>query len=92
MCIKNLKLDIPVDQPQLIPKVELPKSLEFFIQWGRMIFIYEKFKSPGVLKVVYDNDNKTFVQELYKILRSSSCKWAVKIETFEKKIHGRVKI
>jgi hypothetical protein len=30
--------------------------------------------------------------KLFKILRSSNRKWAVKIENFEKKIHGRVKI
>jgi hypothetical protein len=44
------------------------------------------------LKVTYEYDNKTFVQELLKILRSYSRKYAVKIENFEKKIHGRVKI
>jgi hypothetical protein len=44
------------------------------------------------LKVTYEYDNKTFVLELFKILRSSSRKWAVKIENFEKKIHGTVKI
>jgi hypothetical protein len=36
--------------------------------------------------------NKTFVLDLFKILRSSSRKWAAKIEIFLKKIHGRVKI
>jgi hypothetical protein len=40
--------------------------------------------------VVYEN--KTFVADLFKILRSSAFKWAVKIETLENKIHGRVKI
>jgi hypothetical protein len=54
--------------------------------------IFEKFISPGVLKVTYAYDNKTFILELLKILRSSSCKWAVKITNFEKKNHGRVKI
>jgi hypothetical protein len=54
--------------------------------------MFEKFISPGVLKVTYEYDNKTFVLELLKILRSSSRKWAVKIKNFEKKIHGRVKI
>jgi hypothetical protein len=44
------------------------------------------------LKVAYEYDNKTFVLELIKFLRSSSRKWAMKIENFEKKIHGRVKI
>jgi hypothetical protein len=42
-----------------------------------------KLKSPtfpGVLKVAYDYDDKTFVLQLFKILRSSSSKWAVKIE------------
>jgi hypothetical protein len=48
-------------------------------------------KADGVLKIAYDYDNKTFVLELLKILRSSSRKWAVKISNFEKKIHGRVK-
>jgi hypothetical protein len=42
------------------------------------------------LNVAYDN--KTFVLKLFKILRSSTRKWAVKIENFEKKIHGTVKI
>jgi hypothetical protein len=79
MFCKN-KLDFPVDQPQLIPKVELCKSLEFFIQWGGVIFIFEKFISPGNLKVAYDFDNTTIVLELFKILISSSRKWAVKIE------------
>jgi hypothetical protein len=45
-----------------------------------------------VLKVAYDYDNKTFVPEIFKVLRSSARKRAVKIENFEKKIHGRVKI
>jgi hypothetical protein len=44
------------------------------------------------LKVAYEYENKTFILELFKILRSSSSKWAVKIENFEKKIHGTVKI
>jgi hypothetical protein len=48
--------------------------------------------SPGVLKVAFEYDNKTFLQELFKILRYPSRKWAVKIENFEKKIHGRVRI
>jgi hypothetical protein len=54
--------------------------------------IFEKFISPGVLKVAYECDNKTLVLEIFKILRSSSRNWAVKIENFEKKIHGTVKI
>jgi hypothetical protein len=53
---------------------------------------FGKFISPGVLKVAYEYDNKTFVLELFKILKTSSRKWAVKIENFEKKIHGKVKI
>jgi hypothetical protein len=52
----------------------------------------EKFINPGVLKVANDYDNKTFVLELCKIFRSSTCKWAVKNENFEKKIHGTVNI
>jgi hypothetical protein len=44
------------------------------------------------LKVAYEYDNKTFVLELFEILRSSSRKWAVKIEIFERKNHGRIKI
>jgi hypothetical protein len=44
------------------------------------------------LKVAYEDDNKTFVVELFKIFRSSSRKWAVNIENFEKKIHDTVKI
>jgi hypothetical protein len=47
--------------------------------------------SLGVLKVACNYDNKTFVVKFFKILRSSSRKWAVKIENFEKKIHGTVK-
>jgi hypothetical protein len=54
--------------------------------------IFKKFISHGVLKVVYEYQNKTFVLKLFKILRSSSRKWAVKIENFEKKIHSTVKI
>jgi hypothetical protein len=41
---------------------------------------------------VYDYDNKTFVLELFKILRSSARKWAMNIESLEKKIHDGVKI
>jgi hypothetical protein len=40
------------------------------------------------LKVVYEYDNKTFALKLFKILRSSSRKWAMKIEKYKKKIHG----
>jgi hypothetical protein len=47
---------------------------------------------PGVLKGAYEYDIKFFVLKLFKILRSSSRKWAVKIENFEKKFHGTVKI
>jgi hypothetical protein len=53
---------------------------------------FGKFISPGVLKAAYEYDNKTFVLELFKILKISSRKWAVKIENFEKKIHDTVKI
>jgi hypothetical protein len=54
---------------------------------------FDKFINPGVLKVACDYDNKTFTIELFKILRSSSRKRAMKIENFEKKTnHGRVKI
>jgi hypothetical protein len=42
------------------------------------------------LKVAYEYANKTFVLKLFKMMRSSSRKWA--IEHFEKKIDGRVKI
>jgi hypothetical protein len=45
-----------------------------------------------ILNVAYEYDNKTFVIELLKILCSSSRKWAVKIESFEKKIHCSFKI
>jgi hypothetical protein len=39
MFCENLKLDFPVDQPQLFSKVELCyKSLEFFIQQDGVIF------------------------------------------------------
>jgi hypothetical protein len=44
------------------------------------------------LKVAYEYDNKTFALKLFKILRSSSRKWAVRIENLKKIIHGRVKI
>jgi hypothetical protein len=44
------------------------------------------------LKDAYEYDIKTFVVEIFKICRSSSLKLAVKIENFEKKIHGRVKV
>jgi hypothetical protein len=54
---------------------------------NRLNFSYrrEKFINPGVLKVAYDYENKTFVPELIIILRSSPRKCAVKIENFEKK-------
>jgi hypothetical protein len=50
-----------------------------------VIFIFEKFKCPEVLKGAYEYDIKTFILELFKILKSSSRKWAVKIE-IQKKI------
>jgi hypothetical protein len=43
------------------------------------------------LKVAYEYDNKTFVLELFIILRSSFRKWTVKIKDYEKKFY-RVKI
>jgi hypothetical protein len=44
------------------------------------------------LKVAYEYDNKTLVLELFKVLRSSPRKWAVKIENFVKNTRGREKI
>jgi hypothetical protein len=44
MCCTNLKLDYSVDQSQLIPKLNCVKSLEFFIQWGGVIFIFREIQ------------------------------------------------
>jgi hypothetical protein len=46
---------------------------------------FEKFISPGFIKVAYDYDSKVYDLELFKNLRSSYGKWGVKMETFEKK-------
>jgi hypothetical protein len=57
-----------------------------------VIFIFRENHKPWGLKVANDYENQTFVQGLFKILRFSSRKRAVKIENFEKKMYGRVKI
>jgi N-acyl-D-aspartate/D-glutamate deacylase len=41
--------------------------------------------NSGILKVAYDFDNKTCVLDIFKNLRSSTRKWAVKIKILKKK-------
>jgi hypothetical protein len=45
-----------------------------------------------IFQEIHNYDNKTFLRKLFKNLRFSARKWAVKIGNFEKKIHCRVKI
>jgi hypothetical protein len=88
MYCTNLKLEFFVDQPQLILKVELCKSLEFFIQWGGV----EWFSFFGVLKVACDFDNKTFVQNFLKFWDLLFANGPWKSKNLKKINHFRVKI